>query len=704
MLNRSDHGFSGNVAQAGFFKFVAAKTALWFAIAMALVAGPPMASAKFPMDSDTADLQLSDVLPYRPGVYVWCDNAPLAFDSLFEFVSKTGKRNNLSEILSQLEQHGEDAAVGDGLAIMAKTLRRLRKGIFDSQAMWIYTADNDAEFCRSFIAHSSSSTEEIQELMTGLQSLVASGQQDQGDAQKEQGGEWGHWSFDNGWLVWSQQPEEMENLHHWIQQGTEKCLAKNRSFQMALASASRSKRHWPSISLFVSSEIIPTLLVSGNPCKELLDISGQADWAKICNAAFVNELRGLGGQIYLPNDDLANRLNSALAFDLFLLVAAPRCGLFAAVESREGITFDVPTVDKPLAQFVQIEVNGGRLADGIKETNHRVLQIADMEYAFGRAAKSDFFLNLHSLNKIDGPSSPELLREISKVMSVEYFEKTSSDEVDSGSLDIWNAIKVGNSDRTLDAVTQALNDQQPGTWSSAQDGDITNWSIAAETRAKMSKNLQEKLRNKQEKGDLQFTGPVTIQLKISGGGDDSGGGGLVLGDGNTLSFEMPDLMQIMRDQFNEKLAQYLSQSYVRVGDWMYVRPIQAANLEKIPETQMGVGTGQLDELKAEFDKINSEFDSTPCGILAQWPKRMARNLQSVLPNHRSDETPDRVQAAGDESDLESLVRELTDYRQSVAKSIEKLVVVLDDEDSGFRIVGSVTRSPAQNAAQQPDDN
>ncbi len=79
--------------QAGFFKFVAAKTALCFAFAMAAFAGSPMASAKYPTGSDTANLQLSEVLPYRPGVYVWCDNAPLAFDSLFEFVSKTGKRN-----------------------------------------------------------------------------------------------------------------------------------------------------------------------------------------------------------------------------------------------------------------------------------------------------------------------------------------------------------------------------------------------------------------------------------------------------------------------------------------------------------------------------------------------------------------------------------------------------------------------------------
>ncbi len=617
---------------------------------------------------------------------------------------KRENETNLSEILSQLEQHGEDAAVGEGLAIIAKTVRRLRERIFDSQAMWICTADNDAEFCRSFIAHSSSSTEEIQELMTGLQSFVTLGPKDQDDAQKEQGSQLGHWSFDDGWLVWSQRPEEMENLHRWIQQGTEKCLAKNRSFQMALATASRSKHHWPSLSVFVSSEIIPTLLVSGNPCKELLDIRGQADWAKICNAAFVNELRGLGGQIYLPNDDLANRLNSSLAFDLFLLVAAPRCGLFAAVESKEGITFDVPLVDKPLAQFVQIEVNGGQLANGIKETNDRVLQIADMEYAFGKAAKSDFFLNLHSLNKIDGPSSPELLRETSKVMSVEYFEKSTSDEVDVRSLDIWNAIKVGNSDRALDAVTQALNDGQPGTWSSVQDGDISTWSIAAETRAKLNKNLEEKLRNKREKGDLQFTGPVTIQLKISNGGDDSGGGGLVLGDGNTFTFEMPDLMQIMLDQFNEKLAQYLSQSYVRVGDWMYIRPIQAANLEKIPETQMGVERWTIGRaargIRQNQFRIRHHALRNTCAV-AQTDGAESPSGAS----HPSFERNSRPRpSAGNESDLESLVRELTDYRQSVAGSIEKLVVVLDDDDPGFRIVGSVTRSPAENAAQKPHGN
>ncbi len=690
---------------------IAFRVIVWVVFVTAM---PRIALSLSPAVFDGVDPQLADVLPDRPGVYVWCDDAKGTFGRLFDYVA-TSVQRDLADDVERLERNADESEFGRRVADVARAVRLLREGVFDSQAVWMYASDDGSEFHHSFIAHSQASDEDITSLMTGLHSMASIRAGDTENNSDKPPSEFGRWTYEDGWLIWSENDAAVDDLRQCIQNGSEHSLAQNRSFQMVFASQRRNRRDWPKISLFVSNEIIPKLLVSGNPCKELMDVSGWDKWQQICDAAFVNEFRGFGGEIYLPNEDMARRMDSILACDLSLLVSAPRSGVFAAIEHNQGITFDVPLIDKPLAQFIQFEVNGQSLARGIQETNDRMQDFANLGYAFGRAKTSDYFLNLHSLDRIDGQSSLELLKETSRALSVEYFESPSAAEGRPESLDVWNAIEIGRADGTLDAVTQTLNDGQDGLWQREKHGDISTWSVSPEFKSKLADNLDEQIRQRGASEKLQLAnseGTIRIQFSIVGNGNPGTPGNNI--KPGAIMLKLSDLVVDMSQAYKDKLARYLSEAYASVGDWLFIRPIRAKDLDHIPEATRDVGLWQMEDLKSTVDKINAEFDSTACGVFAQWPKRFLRNFRSLLQNYRSAQATDSKTDLGegqtasdadrepDDSELDSLLQRLRECAETTAASVGKMVLVVENGQSGFRIVGGVMKKSVKESA--PESN
>lgn len=638
------------------------------------------------------DDRLPDMIPDRPGVYVWSHEAPALFESLLGMLLDTQSKEELDDYLADLHSDAEEVtneASGDSLnsRFAIEAVQQLANGFFDSELLYCLTLSEGGVSQRSLIAHSSRPKKEIEQFMNGLAALLNAPSDgvpaDSSVSVKAPA----FWRFENGWLIWSDTENELKLIFESLSTPPARSLSANRSFERLFAGTRSTPETTATLSLFVSDEVLRSYLLSHNPLPELFNVRPQDEPERAYFAAYLNEIRALGGRVLFFKETESAKPYRSLAFDLSTLVTEPRHGVLGAIEHRKGLRFDLPLIDRPLESLFQVEVDGNRLAKGIEDTNTRLAAFSKFTFPFGNPSPSDLFLGWHSLDKFDGPSSPQVLRHANRFLSMKY---ANSDDSDRWRLQVWSALELNDRERVDDLITDALNEDQLGSWAIKDEGDLTCWSISSDGAGKLKEGLEKEMQARKESGRIEFDAPVRLTLRMNAGQIKQGGdGGFVI--------DMNDLFSQMIEQYRERLSKYLDQAYIAIDDWLFVRPLAKNDLADFTKGDLLGDSTQLLDLRSSVDRISRDFDVRPCGLIVNWSTHLQQKLSAVLPSMtRATANPSQIDASADDRQMRehSILQDWQDQRQAIVESLEKLVVLIEKSPSGFRLVARLDRREA----------
>ena len=615
-----------------------------------------------------------DRLPRAPAVYIWCDDVPELLDTLESMFDLS--ESDAEALWQPANEQGEDTRPRHSAnrnpleewAVLKSIWVKLHdEQLFDGQAVLVLYLDprdtSRPQHRFAFLAQSSGTREEVAQFMAFFESPES-----EDNKPRPATNVFGQklltpaWSFEAGWLTWSNDDETNQLLSDLLV-GTEVArhpLAKDRTFLNTFKNIDSRIDARPILKLYATEEVIP--LLGTRVAKELEWVSDVqlGNW----NALYLNQMRGFGLKFYLDEPSLVRRLQARLAIDAFLSVAQPKHGFIKGLDSQPDreIDYRIPVPPNAiLGKFSQFTLDPEAIYEGAVELLERENERLEKE---------------QPAQVVDDPgqAAETLMWKTIQRLGIATYRPPGSIPEDFASQKTILLAQLAGDETEADEAARILEDLASKEPLPTETSEATS----DESKQVTSNELDERHLELMKSYGATLQSGSTFELRTRG-------------DYNIV-LEKPRARQ-----GTVELLAMLQASPGQPGDWISIdnpSTFDSGRESATPEPNL-----QLADLESLVDQMRDELgnQTTLCGLLAYWPdgllqhvsriEKPTRQMTLILKGGEQDSTMFSFFATGEMNATER--RQAAIARTLIEQLLKVAVATASVEDDGFRIQGII---------------